>query len=285
MSTKILSLELENVKRVSLVQLTMSERGLTIIGGDNAQGKTSVLDAICYALGGEKYRPTDIKRNGALADPSISLTLSNGLIVRRQGKNSALKVIDPLGRKCGQSILSSFTEELALNMPKFLQMTEEGKALMLLQSLGIGAKLEEIDQLERLAYEKRQSYYQIVDQKRKYATELPEYHDAPDTPLSAGELMEKFKVVIDHNEKIEREVEKCDILEETIACIAKTLTEFQTKLAEATEELSKSKRFLCDNNKKSTEEIEREIQNIEAINIGVRANSDKQKALDRKSVV
>ena len=57
MSVKITSFEAENVKRIKAVQFTPSEDGLTIIGGKNANGKTSVLDSIVYALGGEKNRP------------------------------------------------------------------------------------------------------------------------------------------------------------------------------------------------------------------------------------
>ena len=54
MSVKITSLEVENVKRVKAVQLAPSENGLTIIGGNNGQGKTSVLDSIAWALGGDR---------------------------------------------------------------------------------------------------------------------------------------------------------------------------------------------------------------------------------------
>ena len=43
---KITSLEAENVKRVRAVPLHPSATGLTIIGGNNNQGKTSLLDTI-----------------------------------------------------------------------------------------------------------------------------------------------------------------------------------------------------------------------------------------------
>lgn len=43
---KINQLEIENVKRIKAVKIEPSASGLTIIGGDNNQGKTSVLDAI-----------------------------------------------------------------------------------------------------------------------------------------------------------------------------------------------------------------------------------------------
>ena len=105
---KIRSLELENVKRVKAVTLMPESNGLTIIGGDNRQGKTSVLDAICFALGGEKYRPSKLQREGAMAEAMIRLQLDNGLLVERRGKNASLKVTDPTGAKAGQSLLDSF---------------------------------------------------------------------------------------------------------------------------------------------------------------------------------
>ena len=59
MTVKINSLEVENVKRVKAVALEPAESGLTVIGGRNGQGKTSVLDAIAWALGGDaRARPS-----------------------------------------------------------------------------------------------------------------------------------------------------------------------------------------------------------------------------------
>lgn len=43
---KINSLELDDVKRIRAVKIEPTENGLTVIGGRNNQGKTSVLDAI-----------------------------------------------------------------------------------------------------------------------------------------------------------------------------------------------------------------------------------------------
>ena len=118
---KINKLEIENVKRVKAVRIRPSENGLTIIGGDNEQGKTSVLDAIAYALGGEKYRPTNLKREGSVVPGTIKIIMDNGLIVERKGKNAALKVTDPTGKAAGQRLLDQFIEKLALDLPKFME--------------------------------------------------------------------------------------------------------------------------------------------------------------------
>ena len=61
---KISALELENVKRVKAVALQPTENGLTVIGGRNGQGKTSVLDAIAWALGGKRKQRSEERRVG-----------------------------------------------------------------------------------------------------------------------------------------------------------------------------------------------------------------------------
>ena len=110
MSIKINKLEIENVKRVKAVTLKPTENGLTIIGGRNNQGKTSVLDSIAWALGGERYRPSQAAREGSTIPPRLRIVMNNGLVVERAGKNSSLKVTDPSGNKAGQQLLNGFVE-------------------------------------------------------------------------------------------------------------------------------------------------------------------------------
>ena len=121
MSMKINKLEIENVKRVKAVSLKPTENGLTIIGGNNGQGKTSVLDAIAWTLGGESYRPSQPERTGSMTPPTMKIVMNNGLIVERKGKNSTLKVTDPSRKKAGQQLLNSFVEGFALNLSKFME--------------------------------------------------------------------------------------------------------------------------------------------------------------------
>ena len=134
---KINKLEIENVKRIKAVKIEPTANGLTVIGGKNNQGKTSVIDAIAWALGGERYRPTSPQREGSVIPPTLSIVMSNGLVVERKGKNSDLKVTDPNGEKGGQQLLNDFVEQLAIDLPKFLQSTAKEKANTL-QIIGVG---------------------------------------------------------------------------------------------------------------------------------------------------
>mgnify|MGYP001715206646 CR=1 FL=1 len=146
---KINKLEIENVKRIKAVKLEPTANGLTVIGGRNNQGKTSVLDSIAWALGGENFRPSDATREGSIIPPNLKIVLNNGLIVERKGKNSALKVTDPSGQKAGQSLLNTFVESLALNLPKFMESSGKEKAQTLLQIIGVGNQLAELEKEEK----------------------------------------------------------------------------------------------------------------------------------------
>ncbi|WP_346703982.1 ATP-binding protein [uncultured Agathobaculum sp.] len=70
---KITSLEAENVKRIRAVKVEPTAAGLTIIGGDNNQGKTSVLDALAWALGGDRFRPSQAAREGSASPPHLKV--------------------------------------------------------------------------------------------------------------------------------------------------------------------------------------------------------------------
>lgn len=74
---KINKLEIENVKRIKAVKIEPTASGLTIVGGNNNQGKTSVLDSIAWALGGEKYRPSKAQRDGSTIPPTLHIVMSN----------------------------------------------------------------------------------------------------------------------------------------------------------------------------------------------------------------
>lgn len=285
MTVKINKLEIENVKRVKAVTIEPTSNGLTILGGNNNQGKTSVLDAIAWALGGNKYKPSKPARDGSMNPPTLRVELSNGLIVERKGKNSDLKVTDPSGQKAGQQLLDSFVEELALNLPKFIESSSKDKANTLLQIIGVGEKLWELDRKEEQLYNERRAIGQIADQKKKYAAEQPQYPEAPNELVSIADLIHEQQEILARNgENAKKRQNRENIVNELHLSEAR-LKQLKEQLAqeEATHEklmgdyiaANKSIEDLVD---ESTEEIENSIANIEEINRKVRANLDKEKA-------
>ena len=278
-------LEIENVKRVKAVKLEPSATGLTIVGGNNNQGKTSVLDAIAWALGGNKYKPSQAQREGSTIPPSLKITLSNGLIVERSGKNSTLKVIDPSGNKAGQNLLDSFVEELAINLPKFMEQTSKEKAKTLLQIIGVGPQLAELEMQEKAKYDERHAIGVIADQKEKFAKEQPYYPDAPKELVSISELIQQQQAILAKNgenahkrqnlTRIENEYQGALADVERLSKMLEEAREKEQGLAQDLDIARKDTQELID---ESTQEIEDSIANIEQINLKVRANFNKDKA-------
>lgn len=284
MAVKINNLEIENIKRVKAVKIEPTANGLTVIGGKNNQGKTSVLDAISWALGGEKYRPSHAKREGSSAPPYLRVELSNGLVVERTGKNSSLKVIDPLGNRNGQTLLNSFVEELAINLPKFIEITNKEKAETLLKIIGVGDQVYTLEQQEKEKYNQRRTIGQIADQKKKYALELESFPDAPQELVSAHELIQQQHILTINGENA-RKRESLDRMLSQHAQVTMQIEDLKEKLGEL---LEKSEQLANDIQiaqtdvatlvDESTEELESNIAQIDEINRKVRVNQAKAQA-------
>ena len=278
MSIKINRLETENVKRVKAVKIEPTANGLTIIGGKNKQGKTSVLDSIAWGLGGNSFKPSEPTREGSVIPPNIHIVMSNGLVVERKGKNSDLKVIDPNGQKGGQQLLNEFVEQLALNLPKFMSANNKDKANILLQIIGVGNQLAELELKENEIYNQRHAIGQIADQKKKFAKEQPYYPDAPKEPVSASELIKQQQDILARNGENNRKRQNLQFLQSEADRIQRQLDELLKKQKDILADLEVAQKSALDLHDESTAELETNIANIEAINIKVRANLDKDKA-------
>lgn len=293
MTVKISSLEVENVKRVKAVALEPAENGLTVIGGRNGQGKTSVLDSIAWALGGDRKRPSEAKREGSAVDPHLKVELSNGVVVERKGRNGSLKVTDPDGRKGGQQLLDSFVEALALDLPKFLAMSDKDKAKALLGIIGVGDELARIELQEQTLYNQRTGIGQMRDQKRGAADEMPAHPDAPSEPVSAMELIQAQQAILARNGENQRKRQEARDIEAAYESARDEARRMQVQIAELQKALdskygevsdlhadletaSKTAAELAD---ESTAEIEASLAEIEATNAKVRDNQRRADAM------
>ncbi len=282
---KINKFEIENVKRVKAVKIEPTANGLTIVGGKNNQGKTSILDSIAWALGGNKFKPSQATREGSVISPNLKITMSNGLVVERKGKNSDLKVIDPNGEKAGQQLLNSFVEELAIDLPKFMNSTSKEKADILLRIIGVGEQLHQLERDEQELYNQRRTIGQIATQKKKFADEQTYYPDAPKEPVSANELIQQQQAILARNGENQRKRQNLQQIQSQYASQGQEVERLKQQLQEAEanymqlgQDLEIAQKDALDLQDESTDELQANIQQIDEINRKVRANLDKDKA-------
>lgn len=294
MSVKITALEAENVKRIKAVAFTPSPTGLTLVGGNNNQGKTSVLDALAWALGGERFRPDAAQRDGAIAPAHLKVTLSNGVVVERKGKNASLTVTDPTGRRSGQQLLNAFVEPLALDLPRFMDASDKEKADILLRIIGVGSELQVKDLEIKGLYDKRTFTGQLAAQKKHFAEEMISYPEAPDEPVSASELIRQQQDILARNgenqrlraqyAELEQQVQQCvDELKRTrerIATLQQLADELDAKHTKLFNQRETARKTVSQLQDESTAELEASIRDIEETNRKVRANLEKSRAED-----
>ncbi|RHQ26185.1 chromosome segregation protein SMC [Clostridiaceae bacterium AF29-16BH] len=277
-SVKINSLEIENVKRVRAVKIVPTQNGLTVLGGRNNQGKTSILDSIAWVLGGNRFRPSNPQREGSVIPPTLKVTLNNGIVVERKGKNNDLKVTDPSGQKAGQQLLDSFVEQLALDLPKFMASSGKEKAQTLLKIIGMDEQLAKLDYEETSKFNERLAVGRIADQKTKFAKEMPYFEEVPKELVSVSEMIRQQQEILARNGENQRKRENLHRLEEKMQQINKQMEALLKQQTQVQNDLQIARMDAVDLHDESTAELERNISEIEEINRKVRANLDKEKA-------
>lgn len=270
---KITMLELANVKRIKALRLEPSPNGLTIIGGKNGQGKTSVLDAIAYALGGAKYKPSNLKREGAIGDTLIHIQTDNGLIIERKGKNAALTVTDKSGAKQGQAILDSLMSEFAINLPKFHNATGKEKAAILLHTLGIEDQLNDLAKEEKAKFDMRHLIGREADQKDKAAKDMPYHEGLPEEPLAIKDLLDQQQAILARNGVKEAAKKKLDANKAMLTQLQEQMKTLTAQIDTLTADIKNAETE--DFTTEDTSEIEANIKNFEETNRKIHENAER----------
>ena len=201
---RIVRLTASNVKRLKAVDIK-PDGTLQIITGRNAQGKTSVLDAIWLALGGgaaSKDTPRPI-RDG---EESASVTLDLGdLIITRtwdaaKGKTE-LKVTAPDGGRypTPQTLLDGLVGKLSFDPLAFTRLSAREQRQALLDLLDLD--FTQADRDRARLYELR-----LETGRRAHAFgELPKLPaDAPTVETSSAELVDRLNAALESVDAIRK---------------------------------------------------------------------------------
>jgi len=151
---KIIRLEAENVKRLQAVEIK-PDGNVIVVGGQNAQGKTSVLDAIQMALGGASSIPAEPIKRGAKKAHVVVETETLTVTRKFTPKGSTLKVESKDGAVFGspQKMLDSLIGDISFDPLEFDRM-KPADQLERLKSL-VGLDFEDDDRRRQEAFDER----------------------------------------------------------------------------------------------------------------------------------
>lgn len=148
---KIVKLNAENIKKLRAVEIT-PEGSVVKITGKNAQGKTTVLDTIFWAIAGSKNIQEEPIRHGETKG-SIRLELDEMVITRTfTPGNSYLKVENKSGAsfKSPQAMLDKLIGNLSFNPLAFAQASAKTQRDLLLNVTGFAVDLDHLEALAQV---------------------------------------------------------------------------------------------------------------------------------------
>ena len=262
-AAKITGFTVQDFKRIRLVEIHPTENGLTILGGRNAQGKSSCLDAIAYALGGETFRPSDINNHDAEKNATIRVEI-DGLIVERAGKNAALKITDARGMRGNQTLLNDIVGKFALDLGAFMRAGDLDKAKMLLKMFpDLEQRLAELKKRADEIREARADQNRDIKRLQVHFDEMPHFPEAPADEISIEALTKELQGVTEAENETASRRALLAVEQQRVADLEMRLANNQQLIAlkmAKIEENEKSKFARLDYLKTEYEKAQREIQ-------------------------
>lgn len=271
---KIVQLTAENVKRLKAVEIT-PDGTVQVIGGRNAQGKSSVLDAIWLALGGgpaakDTARPI---RDGE-TKASVTLDLGELKVTRtwtQSGTKLAVENADGARYQGPQGILDALVGKLAFDPLGFTRLDAKKQVQELLALVDLPIDLDDMAAQRKALYEQRAE----IGRQGKALGDVPAVDETlPTEESSAIAVINMIESRRDRNREIESAKGDVEDGAALIKKLADEISRLQADLKEA--QANQKKRIEKVNflgNPEPTDELEQQLANLEESNAQVRANN------------
>lgn len=187
---RLTGLEVENVKRVRLVQLELGDESVVRIRGENEAGKSSFLDALQCLLGGAKTHPPKVIREGA-AEAQVVATTDELVITRHWWKDEhgkectelEVKALDGSPLKAPQAILDKLFADNAL-LPEAYSELESKRQLETLRKL-VGVDTSKLDLEHEQLYASRTVENKKLEELKGRLTGMLQKEPAPLVDVAA----------------------------------------------------------------------------------------------------
>ena len=283
---KISKAKVTNFRRVRMIELK-PEMNFLVIGGENAQGKTSLLDGIACALSGSK---PDFKRpvHKGEEKAEIEIELSNGINIRQYMTNTGgygLKVKHGEGFDigAGATFLQKFYSDLQFDPLAFMR-SKAADQIADMKRLG-GIDFSELDEEEAENVEIRKAAKKECARIDGLMSELPAAEildEAPDKEISVAALSAELQkantdnsalLLRDQNkETLASNIGKCDEALVELEAKIKKIKEDKAGFEERLKVLNEDKRVAID-----TDDLRSQIDKAEDTNTLVRQKAEREK--------
>lgn len=270
---KIITLTSENFKRLKAVDITPSEH-VQIVGGRNAQGKTSVLDALWQALGGGPAAKGTTRpvRDGE-ETASVRLDLGEYVVTRTwSGEKSTLRVESAEGARFSspQGMLDALVGRLSFDPLEFTRLSGKAQVAALLDLVDLDVNLNALADARATAYSKRTDVGRQVKQLEGHLASLPDVADkTPDDEVSSADILAELRAA----QEADRALEVAELRERRAkAAREQAASALETAVAE---EKAATAAFEALPDVPDVAAIEQRLSSVEDTNRAVRAKQER----------
>ena len=277
---KIIELHVENFKRIKVVTIRPSSPTV-VVGGRNAQGKTSALDAIMAALGGGRVLPTEPIRHGE-KKARICVELDDFTVTRifSNGANSKLEVKAKGGGivKKPQAVLDALVGALTFDPLEFSRKPAKAQLETLREIAGLD--LSKIDSQIAGLFEERKMYARDARRAAGAAESCAYHKDTPIDLVVVSELVSELGRMQAHNDKRRNLEGEIRAKERHIGTVCEQIARLTEERDSANRKLKQLKSRYEIGHWENIDELQGRITSAEEVNARVRENRETQ---DRKS--
>lgn len=198
----IVELRAENFKRLRAI--TIRPNGSTvIIGGRNAQGKSSTLDAIEVLLNGASSLPEEPIRRGARKARIVAdlgeLVVERVCTTRGKSELVVKEKGDPVPKRSPQAILDKLCSKISFDPLEFARMETKKQDKVLKDLLGLD--FSDIDAERAKHYEKRADVNKELTRLDALIEKAPYHADAPKQLVDVADLSAQIQAHADNATK------------------------------------------------------------------------------------
>ena len=287
---RVVKLEVERFKRIRAVEITPDPNSSTVtIAGRNAQGKSSVIDAIWAALSGAAaVKGTSTTRPIRDGENSARVTVDLGdIVVTRtwSGEKTALKVESKDGAKYSspQRMLDEMVGRLSFDPLAFASLPAKDQQSELLGLVELPFDPAVLAGQRKSAFDERTDAGRTVKQLKGQLDGFPELGDeVPDEPVSVAALVAELDTARELEVSIEVANDEIATARDILAETDRAISELREKENRWLEKLEETKaRLAALPDRIDIEPIRSRIDNAETINAGVRRKQERQQVLDQ----
>lgn len=188
----IVGLEVENYGRIKAVSIEPDATGAVIISGRNAQGKTSLMNAIWAALGGRAGNSASKPVREGAEQAKVTVDLGDMVVTRiwrNDNTNLEVRSKDGAVYKSPQALLDGFIGKLSFDPLAFTRLKEREQKDALLQLVDLDIDLDALQAERDAAFAKRTA----VGQDRKRLGDVSVDEGLPEEEKSATDLIGQLR--------------------------------------------------------------------------------------------